>query len=91
VAFVEEEGARFGVPCLGSRLLTGAVSPDDIRGRCDADGVDVATAWPALGVPVAGLGPDPERLARVGAENAGRVYVDGSHAIFLSVRAGVRQ
>ncbi|MBM0278542.1 M28 family peptidase, partial [Micromonospora tarensis] len=24
-AFVEEEGARFGVPCLGSRLLTGAL------------------------------------------------------------------
>ncbi|MET0417326.1 MAG: allantoate amidohydrolase, partial [Actinoplanes sp.] len=26
-AFVEEEGGRFGVPCLGSRLLTGAIEP----------------------------------------------------------------
>jgi hypothetical protein len=27
--FTEEEGARFRVPCLGSRLLTGAVDPAD--------------------------------------------------------------
>ena len=26
-AFTEEEGARFGVPCLGSRLITGAIEP----------------------------------------------------------------
>ena len=30
--FTEEEGARFGVPCLGSRLLTGAIAPDAARG-----------------------------------------------------------
>ena len=27
VAFAEEEGGRFGLACLGSRLLTGAVDP----------------------------------------------------------------
>src|SRR5690242_11436864 len=29
--FPEEEGARFGVACLGSRLLTGAIDPDRAR------------------------------------------------------------
>src|SRR6266545_2874760 len=28
VAFTEEEGSRFGVACLGSRLLTGALDPE---------------------------------------------------------------
>src|SRR6476659_9432067 len=30
-AFTEEEGARFGVACLGSRLLTGAIDPGEAR------------------------------------------------------------
>lgn len=29
-AFAEEEGSRFGLACLGSRLLTGAVAPDQV-------------------------------------------------------------
>src|SRR6202041_2561627 len=37
-AFTEEEGARFGVSCLGSRLLTGAIGPDAARGLTDARG-----------------------------------------------------
>ncbi|MGW3793453.1 M28 family peptidase, partial [Micromonospora arida] len=41
-AFVEEEGARFGVPCLGSRLLTGALSAERAAGLRDAAGVSVA-------------------------------------------------
>ncbi|WP_117210614.1 allantoate amidohydrolase [Allorhizocola rhizosphaerae] len=28
--FAEEEGSRFGLACLGSRLLTGAVAPDQV-------------------------------------------------------------
>jgi N-carbamoyl-L-amino-acid hydrolase len=43
-AFVEEEGARFGVPCLGSRLLTGALAPDAAAELVDRDGVRLATA-----------------------------------------------
>ncbi len=31
-AFVEEEGARFGVACLGSRLLTGALPAETRAG-----------------------------------------------------------
>src|SRR5439155_1215832 len=33
VAFTEEEGARFGVACLGSRLLTGARDPAHAEAR----------------------------------------------------------
>jgi beta-ureidopropionase / N-carbamoyl-L-amino-acid hydrolase len=43
-AFVEEEGGRFGVPCLGSRLLTGAIDPAAAAGLCDAAGVSFAEA-----------------------------------------------
>lgn len=54
-AFVEEEGARFGVPCLGSRLLTGAISPQRAAELRDADGVSFAEA---LGDRPAGARPD---------------------------------
>ena len=39
-SFVDEEGARFGVACAGSRLITGALDADRARGLRDADGVD---------------------------------------------------
>ena len=42
VAFIEEEGARFGVACLGSRLLTGVITPDAARALTDAGGVSLA-------------------------------------------------
>ncbi|WP_369819576.1 allantoate amidohydrolase [Actinoplanes sp. TFC3] len=54
-AFVEEEGGRFGVPCLGSRLLTGAITPEKAAQLCDADGITFAEA---LGAPPAGALPD---------------------------------
>ncbi len=37
--FVEEEGSRFGLACLGSRLATGAVSWESARALRDRDGV----------------------------------------------------
>lgn len=37
--FVEEEGSRFGLACLGSRLATGATSWETARGLKDRDGV----------------------------------------------------
>ena len=37
--FVEEEGSRFGLACLGSRLATGSTSWDDARELADRDGV----------------------------------------------------
>ncbi|MEQ4305566.1 allantoate amidohydrolase [Plantactinospora sp. B6F1] len=62
VAFAEEEGSRFGVPCLGSRLLTGALDPERAAALTDADGVTLAEA---LGSRPAGA--RPELLGRVGA------------------------
>lgn len=43
-AFCEEEGGRFGVPCLGSRLLTGAIAPRTAGALEDRDGVSFAAA-----------------------------------------------
>jgi N-carbamoyl-L-amino-acid hydrolase len=66
VVFTEEEGARFGVPCLGSRLLTGALDPERAAGLRDQDGVRLADALAAADVDPAGLGPDPALLGRLG-------------------------
>ncbi|MFI5492900.1 allantoate amidohydrolase [Actinoplanes sp. NPDC051859] len=43
-AFVEEEGGRFGLPCLGSRLLTGAVDPAKAAALTDRDGISFGEA-----------------------------------------------
>ncbi|MFS8479960.1 MAG: allantoate amidohydrolase [Micromonosporaceae bacterium] len=67
VAFTEEEGARFGVACLGSRLLTGSLPPEQARDLRDADGVSLAEAMRAAGVDPDALGADLERLGRIGA------------------------
>jgi N-carbamoyl-L-amino-acid hydrolase len=62
-AFTEEEGARFGVACLGSRLLAGAMEPEAAAGLRDGDGVSLAQAMAGAGLDPAGLGPDEDRLA----------------------------
>ncbi|MFI5890951.1 allantoate amidohydrolase [Actinoplanes sp. NPDC051513] len=54
VAFVEEEGGRFGLPCLGSRLLSGAIDPAKAAALTDRDGV---TFGEALGATPAGALP----------------------------------
>lgn len=43
-AFVEEEGGRFGIPCLGSRLLTGAMDPAKAAALTDRDGISFGAA-----------------------------------------------
>jgi N-carbamoyl-L-amino-acid hydrolase len=65
-AFTEEEGGRFGIACLGSRLLTGAFDPVRARGLVDRDGVSLARAMADAGHDPGALGADPERLARIG-------------------------
>jgi N-carbamoyl-L-amino-acid hydrolase len=63
--FVEEEGSRFGLACLGSRLATGATSWAEARGLRDRDGVRLDEAMGTAGLdvedPQAWL--RPERLA----------------------------
>jgi N-carbamoyl-L-amino-acid hydrolase len=67
VAFTEEEGARFGVACLGSRLLTGAVDAAAARQLRDSDGVSLPDAMRLAGRDPGLLGPDDRLLAGLGA------------------------
>jgi N-carbamoyl-L-amino-acid hydrolase len=57
-AFAEEEGARFGVACLGSRLLTGGLDPAAARALTDRDGVTLGEAMTRAGADPSRLGPD---------------------------------
>jgi beta-ureidopropionase / N-carbamoyl-L-amino-acid hydrolase len=66
VVFAEEEGGRFGVPCLGSRLLTGSIDADVARRLTDPDGVTLAEAVAAAGLDPVRLGRDDEELGRLG-------------------------
>ncbi|MER2138360.1 MAG: M20/M25/M40 family metallo-hydrolase, partial [Arthrobacter sp.] len=64
--FPEEEGSRFGVACLGSRLLTGAIDPDKARNLHDDAGTTFADAARAAGLDPEHFGRDEEALARIG-------------------------
>jgi len=66
VVFAEEEGGRFGVPCLGSRLLTGAIDADAARRLTDPDGVTLAEAVTEAGLEPVWLGRDAEALGLIG-------------------------
>ena len=66
VAFADEEGARFGIACAGSRLLTGALEAEKARNLLGRDGSTMAQAMSANGFDPKALGADPERLARIG-------------------------
>jgi len=63
--FVEEEGARFGLACLGSKLMTGAVTPGQARALTDAGGITYADAMTAAGLDPAAIGPDEDLLSRI--------------------------
>jgi N-carbamoyl-L-amino-acid hydrolase len=67
VVFADEEGARFGTACAGSRLLTGALDPATARNLRDADGITMAEAMRAVGHDPTHLGRDTETLRRIGA------------------------
>jgi N-carbamoyl-L-amino-acid hydrolase len=67
VNFGDEEGARFGLACVGSRLAAGRLTPEQAHRLTDADGVTLPRAMEAAGVDPDALGPDPERLSRIGA------------------------
>jgi N-carbamoyl-L-amino-acid hydrolase len=65
--FTEEEGARFRVACLGSRLLTGVIDPAAARALGDDGGVTLAAAMTAAGRDPSLLGPGEDLLARLDA------------------------
>ncbi|MFM8240059.1 MAG: allantoate amidohydrolase [Actinomycetota bacterium] len=65
--FTDEEGGRFGVACIGSRLATGVLAPERALALRDADGVTFAEALTRAGRDPGSLGADPDRLSRIGA------------------------
>jgi N-carbamoyl-L-amino-acid hydrolase len=67
VNFGDEEGARFGLACVGSRLTSGALTVEQAHRLTDGDGITLPRAMEAAGYDPDTLGPDPERLARIGA------------------------
>jgi N-carbamoyl-L-amino-acid hydrolase len=66
LVFAEEEGSRFGMACLGSRLMTGSITGDAARALKDRDGVTLVEAATRAGVDAARFGTDPESLGRMG-------------------------
>lgn len=70
VAFADEEGARFGVACVGSQLSTGALTPERALALRDNDGTTLADALRGAGRRPEHLGVDDTLTDRVG------VYVE---------------
>ncbi|MGH8794584.1 MAG: allantoate amidohydrolase [Stackebrandtia sp.] len=66
-AFAEEEGGRFGVACLGSRLMSGAIDPARARALADETGTTFAEAMAEAGGDPDAVGEDAERCSRVDA------------------------
>ena len=66
-AFAEEEGARFGIACLGSRLSAGAITAQAARELTDLDGVRFVDALAGAGIDPEGIGADRDRLSRIDA------------------------
>jgi allantoate deiminase len=57
VAFAAEEGARFGVPCVGSRVAAGALAAADLATIADREACSIASAAAGVGLDPAAAGP----------------------------------
>ncbi|MER5600742.1 allantoate amidohydrolase [Streptomyces sp. NPDC002265] len=82
VNFGDEEGARFGLACVGSRLTAGALTVEQAHRLTDGDGITLPQAMEAAGYDPEAIGPDPERLARIGAFV--ELHVEQGRALDLS-------
>ncbi|CAM5463911.1 Zn-dependent hydrolase [Streptomyces avidinii] len=80
--FGDEEGARFGLACVGSRLAAGQLTKEKAYELRDADGIRLPQAMEAAGHDPATIGADPERLARIGAFV--ELHVEQGRALDLS-------
>lgn len=90
--FGDEEGARFGVACAGSKLLTGALDPSRALGLPDGDGVSLADAMSRAGHDPRQVARDEETLRRIGAfielhveQGRGLVELDRPVAVASSI------
>ena len=91
VNFIDEEGARFGVSCIGSRVITGALSPERALALRDTDDVTMAEAMRAAGRQPEQLGPDLEAVGRIGSFielhiEQGRGLIDLGRAVAIGNR-----
>lgn len=89
--FVEEEGSRFGVATLGSRLATGALSLDRAKELRDRDGVFLLDAMADAGVHV---DPDVTEVAWAHLRERVACFVElhveqGRHLVDLDAPVGV--
>jgi len=66
LVFVEEEGSRFGVACLGSRLMTGSIDSMDALRLTDQNDITLAKAVRSVGLDPHRMGRDEAALARIG-------------------------
>ncbi|WP_435839676.1 allantoate amidohydrolase [Streptomyces caniferus] len=82
VNFGDEEGARFGLACVGSRLAAGALTTEAAHLLRDGDGITLPQAMERAGYDPEAIGPDPERLARIGAFV--ELHVEQGRALDLS-------
>jgi N-carbamoyl-L-amino-acid hydrolase len=82
VNFGDEEGARFGLACVGSRLTAGQLTVEQAHRLTDGDGITLPQAMEAAGHDPGAIGPDPERLARIGAFV--ELHVEQGRALDLS-------
>ncbi|MCK7625058.1 allantoate amidohydrolase [Streptomyces sp. RS10V-4] len=82
VNFGDEEGARFGLACVGSRLSAGALTAQAAHRLRDGDGVTLPQAMERAGHDPDAIGPDPERLAAIGAFV--ELHVEQGRALDLS-------
>ncbi|WP_093617069.1 allantoate amidohydrolase [Streptomyces indicus] len=80
--FGDEEGARFGLACVGSRLTAGQLSKEQAYALKDGDGVSLPAAMEAAGHDPSSLGRDDERLSRIGAYV--ELHVEQGRALDLS-------
>ncbi len=90
--FPEEEGSRFGVACIGSRLLSGSIDADKARNLTDADGNTLAEVFRANGIAPEHIGADRDRLAGIGQfielhieQGRGQVDLDAPIAVASSI------
>lgn len=64
--FADEEGARFGIACAGSQLLTGALDAATALSLKDSDGITMAEALTERGRDPQAVGADRGLLAKIG-------------------------
>lgn len=62
----DEEGARFGIACFGSRVLTGVLAAEVALARVDEGGTTLREALSGAGLDPDTYGPDPAALALSG-------------------------